>query len=1357
MNNKLKYLIPIFAVCFILTSLIIVFSSWILTLSTNIGSEEIETIYDPTLENYTLENSFDYDKTNKYPHINLGDKFTDFNSKYSVEYFRKSVDGKLTSTTITINAGTYVARYFNTSSRIYTDYEYIIKPISPNLECSYSNSDRQYYSPTLGPSNSDFVCTGYYGDGVLSGTITYTKNLTNEGTITSEDLSLKITCVFKPTNQNYSSAVYDLFIPLYAVARINTAYFSRIETALESALPGNEIRIIIGTNPTIYEDCVVKSDVVLHLNYSTDSVNKSTATYPISDENSTIPALNLCNSVKLNDNKTITIASGGTLEIGGELGASNPCGRTVGNYSELIMGSSSKIICNGTIDCYGFITEKTKDNSSLVEIQNGDLYLPFIVYDFKGGSITYGIYDKFDSAKCPPFNEFGLSNIHSELTLYYNSNVYGYANLYAGSQHNPTVISLVGNTSSDLIQMTSSTFSYIKANYDEVLDQLFIDMYGGAEINSMSITITVLGTMTISTNQVYFPITFRQQITMNANSSKGQNIASYSMNQRYKLMPGALLQVNENVVLEATSLCVYKEKDYTVTTSVAGHIYPSDKGDAQLIINGELHVGDIGGVVSSCKEGAFLFINTGTNIPIREVVSSSGSLFWTTVTFTDNSVNALINTYQEEKVPLESTATIGIYECKSYSYNGTKYYYWDQYGSDEVNMYTIKYVTNSEDTILSDRIVYSLDSSIILNEIVLPDSFSMIKKGYQFNGWFIDSNLTTPADNYNLVNSEITVYASWIIKNYSIGYESIVENSEEQIKLDISGITDSLQSEYNINSEKPNLPELVIEGYDFLGWYYYDESEPIPYDTFTVALAMDVIFIARFKVAEKPYEIKYQLINSENSVIESNTLVSNLKDISSFNINDYISNIKSKYNNDNTSSRLYFEGYNKTDGTGWYIDSSLSNPYVSLTSDMVTDASGDYQIITLYGKLLNKISITYDSSTVFYYIPGAQCTAYDPGDNSDSNIHMWENKDHKIFVKYGGLFIAPSSNTVLSKVKFIKVTLSIDDAEATLTSTNGRMITSSFEIITSFSTAGSCYFEYLGSNQSSATNITVNATYDWKRTDRKTTISSGSYTVSNTNGNREVETTGTIHLTSAYTVKVSANVSCFTSDTLITLADGSQKRVDELKGSEKLLVWNHHTGKFEASSISIFAEHDKHNIYHNVLTLIFSNNHNLKIIGEHALFNATLNKYVDINVENIDNYIGHEFIFNNNLTISKTILISYENKKEYTKAWGITSDVSISCFANGFLQANPFNTGALNAFDIDKETLMYINVQDDINKYGLYTYDEFKDYISYYEFNALKLKYFKISINKGYITNEEILFILTYLKEHSDEIYYPNE
>lgn len=1355
MKNKLKYLIPVFAVSFILTSLIIVFSSWILTLSTNIGSEEIETIYDPTLENYILENSFEYNKENKYPHMNLGDKLTEFQTKYSVEYFRKNVDGKLSSTTITINAGTYVARYFNISSRIYTDYEYTIKPVEPELQCNYSTSERKYYSPTLCPTDSDFVCTGYYGDGILSGTITYTKNLPNEGTTDINGLSLKITCVFKPTNQNYSSAVCDLYIPLYAVAHINTAYFSRIESALENASTGNEVRIVMGTNPTIYEDCIVNSGVTLHLNYAIDSVNNSTATYPISSDNSSIPALTLCNSIKLNDNITLTVASGGKLEIGGELAAQNPCGRTVGNHCELVMGSSSKIICNGTIDCYGYIKEKTKNNGSLIEIKNGDLYLPFIVYDFKGGSITYGIYTKFNSDKCPPFNEFGLSNINSEVTLDYHSNVYGYANLYAGSQHNHTVISLVGNSSSYLIQMTSETFSYIEANYDEVLDKLFLDMYGGAEINSMSITIKVLGTITISTQQVYFPITFRQQITMNANSSKGQNIASYSMNQRYKLMPGALLQVNENVVLEATSLAVYKEEDYTVTTYVAGLIYPSGKGDAQLIVNGELHVGDMGGVVSSFKEGAFLFINSGTNIPIREVVSSSGSSILTTVTFTSNSVNALINTYQAENVPLESNATIGIYECKSYSYNGTKYYYWDQYDSDEVNMYTIKYVTNSEDTILSDRIVYSLDSSIILNEIVLPDSFSMIKKGYQFNGWFIDSNLSTPADNYNLVNSEITVYASWIIKNYSIGYESIVENSEEQITLDISGITNSLQSEYTINSEKPNLPDIVIEGYDFIGWYYYEDGEFTSYESFTVDHAIDIIFIARFKVTEKPYEIRYQLINSSNNVVESKTLVSNLKDISSFNINNYISNIIETYNNINTSSSLYFEGYNKTDGTGWYTNSSLTIPYTSLSSELVTDATGEYQIITLYGKILNKVPITYissASSVVLYYIPNTQIELYNPEDNTDDVIHVWENTTEGIFLKYGNEFVIPTTNLTLNKIDFIKTTINAG-SHSTINLTvsgNNNIIDSSYTIYNNTAntalTKGTYYIRYNSS-------VSITTSHDGDQNKDTTTITSGGNTIFSST-DRGASHTYVVKLKTTYTISTTS-ANCITADTLITLADGTKKMVKDLLPTDLLLVFNHITGKFEAAPIILNDTEPEGN--YRIINLKFNDGTVVKVVFEHGFFDLTLNEYVYIRENNAVDFIGHKFFqaeYDGMAYIGKeVILVDVYITEEITTVYSPVTVQHLNYFTEGMLSMPGGIPGLFNIFEYgDNLTYDAEQMQKDIETYGLYTYDDFKEYVPYEVYQMFLAQYFKVAVGKGMLTFDDIVDMIYYYLGKNDII-----
>lgn len=51
-------------------------------------------------------------------------------------------------------------------------------------------------------------------------------------------------------------------------------------------------------------------------------------------------------------------------------------------------------------------------------------------------------------------------------------------------------------------------------------------------------------------------------------------------------------------------------------------------------------------------------------------------------------------------------------------------------------------------------------------------------------------------------------------------------------------------------------------------------------------------------------------------------------------------------------------------------------------------------------------------------------------------------------------------------------------------------------------------------------------------------------------------------------------------------------------------------------------------------------------------------------------------------------------------------------------------------------------MQADIEKYGLYSYDDWKDYVSYEEFVALNGQYLTIVIGKGYLTYEDILELI---------------
>ena len=50
--------------------------------------------------------------------------------------------------------------------------------------------------------------------------------------------------------------------------------------------------------------------------------------------------------------------------------------------------------------------------------------------------------------------------------------------------------------------------------------------------------------------------------------------------------------------------------------------------------------------------------------------------------------------------------------------------------------------------------------------------------------------------------------------------------------------------------------------------------------------------------------------------------------------------------------------------------------------------------------------------------------------------------------------------------------------------------------------------------------------------------------------------------------------------------------------------------------------------------------------------------------------------------------------------------------------------------------------QADIEKFGLYTYEDFSEYMSYEQFTALGLADWKVAVGKNYITWEEILKLI---------------
>lgn len=219
---------------------------------------------------------------------------------------------------------------------------------------------------------------------------------------------------------------------------------------------------------------------------------------------------------------------------------------------------------------------------------------------------------------------------------------------------------------------------------------------------------------------------------------------------------------------------------------------------------------------------------------------------------------------------------------------------------------------------------------------------------------------------------------------------------------------------------------------------------------------------------------------------------------------------------------------------------------------------------------------------------------------------------------------------------------------------------------------------------------------------------------------------------------------CIATGTLITLADGSQKAVEQLTGNEMLLVWDMVKGEFSIAPI-LFIDHDPLRAYE-VVNLYFADGTIVKIIGEHGFWDFTLNKYVYLD-KNAFTYVGHYFNkqttgVNGEIHWSKVQLTNIEIQQEYTEAWSPITYGHFCYYVNGMLSMPGGISGFINIFDVNEQTLKIDEqkMADDINNYGLFTYEEFSAIFDVPQimFDAMNGQYLKVAIGKGLINYDNI-------------------
>lgn len=198
------------------------------------------------------------------------------------------------------------------------------------------------------------------------------------------------------------------------------------------------------------------------------------------------------------------------------------------------------------------------------------------------------------------------------------------------------------------------------------------------------------------------------------------------------------------------------------------------------------------------------------------------------------------------------------------------------------------------------------------------------------------------------------------------------------------------------------------------------------------------------------------------------------------------------------------------------------------------------------------------------------------------------------------------------------------------------------------------------------------------------------------------------------------------------------KKVEELADEDILLAFDHGKGKLVSAQRFLDYHQNENNIVTaQILDICFDEGARIGIRVDHGFFDLTLDKYVCINKDNYVDYIRHDFVTADYGKLGKARLVSEIVLIRTVRVFSPVSVCHLNVITNGLLFITEEVEGWFNYFYYDS-SLKYdsAKMDMDIKKYGLYVYDDFKDYIRKEIFDMLPIPYLKVSVGKGLTTKK---------------------
>ncbi len=230
--------------------------------------------------------------------------------------------------------------------------------------------------------------------------------------------------------------------------------------------------------------------------------------------------------------------------------------------------------------------------------------------------------------------------------------------------------------------------------------------------------------------------------------------------------------------------------------------------------------------------------------------------------------------------------------------------------------------------------------------------------------------------------------------------------------------------------------------------------------------------------------------------------------------------------------------------------------------------------------------------------------------------------------------------------------------------------------------------------------------------------------------------------------------SCVVAGTPILMGDGGTRLVEDVRIGDEIMAFDHAAGAFTAQKV-VYTYYAAGVV--DIIDLRFAGGGRLELANAgHGLFDCTLGRYVLITPENAASFVGHTFARavqrGEGYAVERTELLSAQVRSEYVERYDLVTEKALNHIAGGLIACSDALVGVCDLFAFESDlTYDAEQMAADIAEYGLYTYEEWKDFVTYEEFVAFNGAYFKIAVGKGLLTVQEIFSLIDYLRGWSGE------